>query len=63
MNVDTRPPIRSAWPTPIGKPLSTRKINEYIKKGYYKTNLDARQEKRQRSMIMARLKEDIRQFV
>ena len=38
---ETRPSIRSAWPTPIGKPLTNRKIAKYQKAGYYKTNLSS----------------------
>jgi len=32
---DFRPSIRSAWPTPIGKPLTNRMITKYANKGVY----------------------------
>jgi hypothetical protein len=40
-HLDNRPSIRSAWPTPIGKKLTDRKISLYKKQGYYKTNLSS----------------------
>lgn len=32
-----RPSIKSTWPTPIGKPLTNRRITHYKKLGYYQT--------------------------
>ena len=35
-------PIRSTWPTPIGRPLSDRMISKYQKMGFYDTTLGPR---------------------
>lgn len=39
LSPETRPKIRSAWPTPIGKPLTNRMISKYKKQGFYATNV------------------------
>jgi hypothetical protein len=40
--------VRSAWPTPIGKPLTDRKIALYASKGRYASNVKTRREKQVR---------------
>ena len=37
--------VRSAWPTPIGKKLTNRRIAMYAKQGKYVTNVQTRREK------------------
>jgi hypothetical protein len=62
MNPDTRPPIKSAWPTPIGKPLTNRAISRYKKLGYYASNLTSATERVKQSK-QKRLSAFISEFV
>ena len=55
--------VRSAWPTPIGKPITNRKIALYAKKGYYATNIEARKVEKEKKQQRVKLSNFIEDFI
>ena len=49
-----KPQIRSAWPTPRGKVLTSRRISMYAKQGYYVTNNSVTRAEKQKSKRVVR---------
>lgn len=63
LSPDYRPPIKSAWPTPIGKKLTDRMITKYAKKGFYGTNMEARKAAKESNTSKRKMSRLMEEFV